>query len=265
MIRKDKEAEESTGFVGFMVQYWRQLTRYMVTGMLVWVPLLITVWVSWFFIQKFVLGVEYLIQDIILKFNVWGSKYPLLRWLEHIRYYFGMGALVVVALFLTTGFLTRFIVGRRIIELGERIVSQIPLISRIYRAVQQIRDTFIGRKGAVFQSVCLVEYPRAGMLAVAFVTSAEQGIIQQIAGRKLHAVFVPTTPNPTSGYLIYLPPEDIALIDISVEEAMKLIVSGGAYLPGELKIQPQGMKNAAKQVAQRTAAMQKNTPQDETL
>ena len=71
------------------------------------------------------------------------------------------------------------------------------------------------------------------MIALAFVTSAEQGIVQKTTGRKLVAVFVPTTPNPTSGYLVYLPPEDITILDVSVEEAMKLIVSGGAYLPSK--------------------------------
>jgi uncharacterized membrane protein len=229
---KRKGHHEATGIWGFLIQYWRQLMRYMATGLLVWIPLIMTVWVSWFFVKRFVLGVEYLIQDFIVSLNGYGQNYPLLSFFEHIYYFPGMGALVVIALFLTTGFLTRFLVGRRVIDMGERIVQQIPLISRVYRSVRQIRDTFVGRQGAVFQNVCLIEYPRAGMIAVAFVTSKEQGLVQEVRGAEMVAVFVPTTPNPTSGYLVYLPPEDVTVIDISVEEAMKLIVSAGAYIPG---------------------------------
>ena len=223
--------EDSTGLFGFLRLYFAEFWRYMVTGMLVWVPLMITAWVTWFFIERFILGTENLIRNGIgwIHRTTYGT---ILEWTVYFNYYPGMGALVVVALFLTTGFLTRFIVGRRIISIGERIVDQIPLISRVYRSVQQIRDTFIGRKGAVFQNVAIVEYPRAGMYAVAFVTSTEKGIVQNTVGKELHAVFVPTTPNPTSGYLVYLPPDDIRIIDVTVEEAMKLIVSGGAYIPG---------------------------------
>lgn len=230
MLRRD--TDDHKGIIGFLRLYWRELTRYMFTGMLVWVPLMITAWVAWFFIKRFWLGTEDLIDDTIARMHVLASKYPIIGWTENIQYNFGMGALVVIALFLTTGFLARFIVGRRIIEMGERIVERIPLISRVYKAVVQIRDVFINRQGAVFQHVCLVEYPREGMIAVAFVTSKEHGLVQELIGKDLHAVFIPTTPNPTSGYLVYLPPEDITLVDVSVEEAMKLIVSAGAYIPG---------------------------------
>lgn len=233
MSNKPNDDEVKAG-PSFFVLYWREFWRYMVTGMLVWVPLMITAWVSWFFVERFVLGTENLIRNGIgsIHRTTYGT---VLQWTEYFNYYPGMGGLVVAALFLTTGFLTRFIVGRRLIAIGERVVDQIPLIRRVYRSVQQIRDVFVGRQGAVFQKVCLVEYPRAGMYAVAFVTSMEQGIVQDTVGKEMHAVFIPTTPNPTSGYLIYLPPEDINSIDITVEEAMKLIVSGGAYIPGSEK------------------------------
>jgi uncharacterized membrane protein len=115
------------------------------------------------------------------------------------------------------------------------LVGKIPLISRVYLAVQQIRDVFVNREGAVFQQVVLLEYPRKGIQAVGFVTSDEQGIVQETTGKTLWAVFVPTTPNPTSGFLLYLPPDDLIPLDMSVEDAMKLIVSGGAYIPGVTK------------------------------
>jgi len=260
-----KDTDEHTGIIGFFRLYWRELTRYMFTGMLVWVPLMITAWVAWFFIKRFWLGTEELIDDAIARLHVLASQYTLLGWTENIQYTFGMGALVVAALFLTTGFLARFIVGRRIIGMGEAIVERIPLISRIYKAVVQIRDVFINRQGAVFQHVCLVEYPRAGMIAVAFVTSKEHGIVQELMGCDLHAVFIPTTPNPTSGYLVYLPPEDITLVNVTIEEAMKLIVSAGAYIPdlGDKKNRDdRGMDERRKRAAAalQQAAKEANTP-----
>jgi len=215
---KNNKDEDLARERGLFRQVWRQVWRYFITGLLVWVPLIITVWVAWLVIGKLGGGLERLIENLFDRLRLY--------------YYPGLGFVVAITLFLATGLLTRYIVGRRIIYYGERILERIPLISKVYRAVQQIRDVFVSREGTIFQYVCLIEYPRPGMLAVAFVTSAQQGIVQEVAGKRLVAVFVPTTPNPTSGYLVYLPPEDITLLDLSVEEAMKLIVSGGAYIPG---------------------------------
>jgi len=225
--------------VGFLRTYWSHLWRTLVAGMLVWVPLIITVWLTWLFVSKFVFGIDLMIGYLVEHVVTWGKDKPNLAWLDSVRYIRGSGILVVVALFLTTGLLTRHFIGRRIIAIGERIVHVIPLVNRVYRAVQQIRDVFIGRQGAVFQKVCLIEYPREDMIAVAFVTSSEQGIVQDAVGKELVAVFVPTTPNPTSGYLVYLPPSEVTELDITVEEAMKLIVSGGAYIPGK-DVPPEG-------------------------
>ncbi|MBI4560031.1 MAG: DUF502 domain-containing protein [Candidatus Hydrogenedentes bacterium] len=211
---------------------WRQFWRHLVAGLLVWIPLITTLWVSWFFLNKFVLGIERLIKDFVTLLNHAGERSPSLEFLRYVPYRFGLGFLLVFLIFWVTGFLTRYIIGLEIIAFGERIVQRIPFIRTVYRAVKQIRDTFIGRQGAVFQNVCLVEYPRPGMYAVAFVTSREKGVVQEMTDKELVAVFVPTTPNPTSGYLVYLPPEDVAMLDIGVEDAMKIIISGGAYLPG---------------------------------
>ncbi len=194
-------------------------------------PLIITLWVAWLVVNNVVLGVERLIQAAVVQLNIIGPRLGPLSFLQHVPYYFGVGVLLVFLVFLGTGFLTRYLIGRKLIEYSERIMQAIPLISRVYRAVQQIRDVFIGRQGAVFQSVCLIEYPRKGLITVGFVTSSERGLVQEATGQELVAVFVPTTPNPTSGYLVYLQPNEVTPIDISVEEAMKLIVSGGAYLP----------------------------------
>lgn len=219
------------GLLGIAGGIYSRIWRLTATGLLIWVPLIITLWVSWIVLDKLVFGIERLIRTAILAVNALALEYPALGFLVPIRYRFGFGVLAVILLFMATGYLTRYIIGQRLIAFGERLVRFIPFINRVYQAVVQIRDVFVSREGAVFQKVCLVQYPRQGMLAVAFVTASEQGLIQEVAGRELVAVFVPTTPNPTSGYLVYLPSHEIQLLDITVEEAMKLIVSGGAYFP----------------------------------
>ena len=234
-----KNEPEYNDLSSFMRVYFKQLQRYVMTGVMVWVPLFITMWVSWWFVSKIAGSIAVAMNHVEEYVNRLGERVSALSFLEHFKFddaiaSIGTGLLLCILLFLCTGFLTRYLVGRKIIATGEMLVGKIPLISRVYIAVQQIRDVFVNREGAVFQQVVLLEYPRKGIMAVGFVTSSEQGMIQEVAGRKLYAVFVPTTPNPTSGFLLYLAPEEITPIDISVEDAMKLIVSGGAYLPGKI-------------------------------
>jgi uncharacterized membrane protein len=235
-----KRKQPHHGISGAIRYTWSQVWRTMVAGLLVWVPLLITVWLMSFLINRFVFGAERQLKNMIDYLQAWAEKlegrYPPLALLEFIDYKYGMGIVLVICLFLGTGILTRHLIGRKIIALGERVVHFIPIVNRIYRAVQQIRDTFMNRQGAVFQAVCLVAYPRPGMLAVAFVTCNDQELIKELTGQRLIAVFVPTTPNPTSGYLIYVPPQDITYLDISIEDAMKLIVSAGAYVPPSARV-----------------------------
>lgn len=206
----------------------------MVTGLLVWIPLIVTVWLTWWLFKNVGLSVERLIQNGFGWLNEFGAKYDAVSFLEQIQYHPGAGSLVAAALFLTTGFFARNLIGRRFIMYGEKVLNRIPLIRNVYRAVKQIRDVFVRRDGAVFQRVCLVEYPRKGVYAVAFVTSDEQGIVQETIDKKLLSIFLPTTPNPTSGFLLYVSEDEITPLDVSVEDAMKLIISGGAYLPERL-------------------------------
>lgn len=216
----------------FWARYFRALRFYLVTGLMVWVPLIVSAWLAWWLFKNIGLNLERSIQNLYLQLNEWGMKYPRFAFLQEFRYVPGTGFGLAVALFLSTGFLTRYIAGRQIIATTEKVVDRIPFVSRIYRSVQQIRDVFVNREGAVFQRVVVLELFRKGVFAVGFVTSEEHGVVQIAADKKLIAIFVPTTPNPTSGFLLYLPPEDLHPLDITVEEAMKLIVSGGAYIPG---------------------------------
>lgn len=222
----------------FLIDTLKQLQRFLVTGLMVWIPLIVTLWLAWWVISNVVFGVEGIIKSSVEYLNTVGLKYgerlPPAHILTVIRYIPGTGFLITLALFLSTGFFARYIIGRKFIAYGEKIVQKIPLISRIYTAVRQIRDVFVNREGAMFQEVVLIEYPRPGLHAVGFVTSRDRGVVQDALNRpSLIAVFLPTTPNPTSGFLLYISSRDMIPLDITVEEAMKLIVSAGAYIPGK--------------------------------
>ena len=217
----------------FIKRYFKAVRFYLLTGLIVWTPLLVTVWLTWWLFSNVGLGIESGIENVFAWLNGLGEKYDRLKYLSTLKYVRGSGFLITVGVFLTTGFIARNLIGLRIIRTIERLFNRVPGISRIYKAVGQIRDVVVGRQGAVFQKVCIVEYPREGVYVVAFVTSKERGIVQDSLDKTLVAVFVPTTPNPTSGFLLYLEPEQVREIDLAVEEAMKLIVSGGAYIPGQ--------------------------------
>ncbi|HOZ47110.1 MAG TPA: DUF502 domain-containing protein [Candidatus Hydrogenedentes bacterium] len=223
--------EPPRGLKGWIRRFWRQFLRYLVTGTMVWVPLIVTLWVVWLVVSRLVFGIEGLIRGLVLFLNNLGGRVPFLRFLTHLAYMPGFGFLVILAVFLFTGLVTRYLVARKIIRFGEGILERIPIVNRVYRAVTQIRDVFVRRDGTVFQRVCMTEYPKEGSWVIGFVTSTERSVIQEAMGRDCVALFVPTTPNPTSGFLLYVPPDSIVNIDISVEDAMKVIISGGAYLP----------------------------------
>ena len=138
---------------------------------------------------------------------------------------------VVLILIAFIGYFSSFFFGRIAIGISEALIGKIPFANTIYRTVKQIVDTFSRQKKAVFQSPVLVEFPRRGIYSVGFLTSESKCEIQAKTGGDLVNVFVPTTPNPTSGFLLILPREDVKKLDMSVAEAMKLIVSFGAVVP----------------------------------
>jgi uncharacterized membrane protein len=142
---------------------------------------------------------------------------------------FGAFALIIFILFL--GLIARNIVGRRLIALGERILARLPIISKIYTSAQQIGQAFLGERRTSFNRVVLFEYPRPGLYSFGLVSGEARGEIQGKTGEKVLNVFVPTTPNPTSGLFILVPEKDAIPLDMTVAEALKLLISGGAVTP----------------------------------
>ncbi len=225
------EPEEPSGFAGFLMQYFRALRFYFLTGLMVWIPLIVTVWLTWWLFKNVGLGIENLIEGIYGRLNEIGERVGRLSFLQELEYRRGLGFMIAIALFLTTGVFARYLIGRRIIGSLEGVLQRIPGVRGVYKAVVQIRDVFVNRDGAVFQKVVLIQYPRPGIYAMAFQTSEQKGSVHEAAHKDLVAVFMPTTPNPTSGFLLYVDPAEVVPVDLRVEEAMKLIVSGGAYDP----------------------------------
>ncbi|CAI8268570.1 MAG: Uncharacterised protein [Opitutia bacterium UBA7350] len=138
---------------------------------------------------------------------------------------------VVLMLITLLGYGSRFVIGRLLLSSFERILGSLPFINTVYRTVKQIVDTFGEQKKAVFQEVVLLEYPRKKSYVLGFLTSKASGETQSVTGEEIVNIFVPTTPNPTSGFLLMLPEEDITRLDMSIAEGIKLIISGGAVVP----------------------------------
>jgi len=140
---------------------------------------------------------------------------------------------MLVAFFQVTllGYLTRYVAGRLLFSQTERLMHRVPLIGAIYHSVKQIVETFSTQNRAVFQKVVMVQFPRPGVWAIGFLTNSGLQEAESRTQKSLSSVFIPTTPNPTSGFLIFVPSEELTAMDMTVGEAMKLIVSGGAVSP----------------------------------
>jgi len=140
---------------------------------------------------------------------------------------YGTGIVLTVILITLIGFMTSNIIGKRLIEMGEKFISSIPLVKNVYAAVKQISDAMLSSQGKNFRRVVLIEYPRKGIYTLAFVTGVSRGEVQEKTQRNVINLFVPTTPNPTSGFYLMVPEADVINLDMSVEEAFKLLISGG--------------------------------------
>lgn len=145
----------------------------------------------------------------------------------------GMGFVLVIIIVFLTGLFTRNYVGKKIIGWGEQIFEKIPFLRVLYTALKQLLEAIFLKKEAHFRRVVLIEYPRKGIYSLGFVTGTGSGEVQKKTAQKVINVFVPTTPNPTSGFYLLIPEEELIFLDMSVEDAFKLIISGGIVAPKE--------------------------------
>ncbi|MEJ2430550.1 MAG: DUF502 domain-containing protein [Deltaproteobacteria bacterium] len=144
----------------------------------------------------------------------------------------GFGLVLAIVLIMVTGILVKNYIGRRVVDFGEYILSRIPLVRPVYVAVKQVIQAMFGDTPYAFKRAILVEYPRRDVWAIAFVTGVTYKEIVEKTNKKMINVFLPTTPNPTTGFYLVIPEEDTIPLDISVEDAFKLLISGGVVEPG---------------------------------
>ncbi|MEC7963425.1 MAG: DUF502 domain-containing protein, partial [Pseudomonadota bacterium] len=146
----------------------------------------------------------------------------------------GVGILFFLVFTVVIGWIAKGLMGRSLIRFGESLVQRMPVVRSIYSGVKQIAETVFAQSERSFERACLIEYPRKGIWAIGFVSTEAKGEIRQRAGEDdndLLSVFVPTTPNPTSGFLLYFPRKDVMELDMSVEDAAKLVISAGLVYP----------------------------------
>ncbi|MEW6623562.1 MAG: DUF502 domain-containing protein [Bacillota bacterium] len=191
----------------------KNLKRYLIAGILALLPAVASIYVLIAVVQ-FLDGIFADLLVLLL-----GRRIP------------GLGMVVTLLVILLTGFLATNFIGRTLLSISDSIMSRIPIASNIYKAVKQIVDAFYTGDKKSFQQVVLLEYPRKGVYALAFLTGYSRGEVQEKTHEDLVNIFLPTTPNPTSGFLLLVPKKDITLLEMSVEDGLKMIISGGVVVP----------------------------------
>ena len=196
----------------------KKLRTYFITGLLVITPIGLTIFLIWnlFFFVDGILG-EY-VSNIMVKF--FGFEFRT-----------GLGFVAILILILFVGMLARNYFGRKLIELGEWILKSIPFVNKVYNATQQISRAFISEKREVFKKAVLIEYPRKGIYSIGFLTRDTGGEVKEKIEEDTVSIFLPSTPNPTTGFILFVPKKDLVELDMSIEDSLKLIISFGAVLP----------------------------------
>lgn len=162
----------------------------------------------------------------------------------------GLGLLLVMAALFFTGMFVRNFLGRRLVALWDRALRYIPVVSKVYGWMKQILDTLFATSGAQFKGVVLVEYPRREMWAIAYVTGVAEGEVQDKTKQRVVNIFLPSTPNPTTGFYLLVPEHELIPLEMSVEDSMKLIMSGGILTPESYKPGWQGSASKAAALAE---------------
>ncbi len=220
-------------------QFGFALKKYLIAGLLVWLPMAITIWVL-----QAALGIV----DGVFGWFLSASQAVLPETarstLELLRHVPGLGALVLLCGLLLTGAFAANIVGQWWLRQGHRLLIKIPIVKSIYNSVKQVSDTLFSSSGNAFREAVLVEYPRAGAWTIAFVTGKPSSEAAGHLGADFLSIYVPTTPNPTSGFFLMVPRSDVIVLRMSVDEALKYVISMGVVSPASNVVSlPQASRN----------------------
>jgi len=196
----------------------KAIRSYLLAGLVVWLPILVT-----FVVLRFIVDLldktMALLPDAYQPEQLFGMSLP------------GLGVLLSLALLLITGIVATNILGQRLVMMSEAILDKIPLVRTIYNATKQMMHAIFATNGQAFRKVLMVEYPRKGMWSVAFQTGTASEEIVEHAGIEMVLIFIPTTPNPTSGFLMMVPKKDVIELSMTIDEALKFIISLGVMQP----------------------------------
>jgi uncharacterized membrane protein len=199
---------------------WQRLRNDFLTGLVVVLPVALTIYLIWTVVAIIDARVLPLVPAAYNPENVFG------------RNIFGLGLLIFIVFTTLVGALTKGLFGRQIIHFGERIVERMPIVRSVYNGLKQIVETMLSKSGTSFKHACLIEYPRKGIWSIAFISTDARGEVPLKAGEpELVSVFLPTTPNPTSGFLLFVPKRDVVVLDMTIEDAAKLVISAGLVSP----------------------------------
>lgn len=194
------------------------IKRYFITGLLIWVPLVITGWVLSLIVNTLDQSLH-LLPAAVHPQNLLGVAIP------------GAGAVLTLAMILLTGLLAANFIGQKLVSWWDRLLARIPVVNSVYKAVKQVSDTLFSPNGNAFRKALLVQYPRQGSWTIAFLTGQPGGdIVNHLDGEHV-SVYVPTTPNPTSGFFLMMPVSEVVELDMTVDEALKYIISMGVVAP----------------------------------
>jgi uncharacterized membrane protein len=215
-----------------------RLRAYFLAGVLVTAPISITIYIAWLIVSFIDSAVNPLIP----------ARYNPETYLPFALP--GVGVVILVVMLTLIGALTAGFVGRAIMRVYETLLARMPVFRSVYSALKQIIETILAQQSAAFRQAVLVEYPRPGLWAIAFITGRTEGEVQNVTADETINVFLPTTPNPTSGFLLFVPRKDVVPLSMTVEEAIKMVISGGIVTPPDRRpLQEQAVPKVPGQVA----------------
>ena len=213
--------------------FQRRIRNVFITGLLITLPIALTWFILQFLLNNFD-ALSPVFTNILVQL---GAPIP-----EGYRIPF-LGLVVTLLIVLIVGWLTTNFFGKKVFQIGELLIEKIPFVRRIYKGSKQVVSSIAEADTSAFRKVVLIEFPRRGLLAIGFVTGESRGEVQELTRENMLNVFVPTMPNPTSGFLIFSPLEELTEVSMTIEEGIKYVVSGGLVTPPVLKIiEAKGLK-----------------------